>query len=82
MLDSASDYRGIQRFEREYLSKKDVKNERIMLGLRTTRGVESSLLGKIDDRIAPFFESENGYTRLTRRGMAVMNSLLCEVLDD
>lgn len=81
-LDSASDYRGIQRSEREYLSKKDVKNERIMLGLRTTRGVESSLLGKIDERITPFFESENGYTRLTRRGMAVMNSLLCEVLDD
>lgn len=51
-----------------------------MLSLRTTRGVESNLL-TIPDNLKNFFEEADGFTRLNARGMAVMNSILAEILD-
>ena len=51
-----------------------------MLSLRTTRGVESNLL-TIPDNLKNFFEEADGFTWLNARGMAVMNSILAEILD-
>lgn len=65
----------------ETLTEKDVKNETIMLGLRTHTGINKDLLGEIDDRLSVFFEEQNGKVRLTRDGVAVMNSILVEILD-
>lgn len=79
-VESASEYSAVKRTDREYLSAKDVKNEQIMLGLRTTRGVESSLLD-VPQHLENFFEFDGLYTRLTQNGMAVMNPILAEILD-
>lgn len=79
-VESASEYSAVKRTDREYLSAKDVKNEQIMLGLRTTRGVESSLLD-VPQHLKNFFEFDGLYTRLTQNGMAVMNPILAEILD-
>ena len=79
-IENAQKFDDIDRVDVEYLSEKDVKNEKIMLGLRTTRGVESNLL-TIPDNLKNFFEEADGFTRLNARGMAVMNSVLTEILD-
>lgn len=79
-IENAQKFDDIDRVDVEYLSEKDVKMEKIMLGLRTTRGVESNLL-TIPDNLKNFFEKADGFTRLNARGMAVMNSVLTEILD-
>jgi len=79
-IEDSQNFDDINRVDVEYLSEKDVKNEAIMLGLRTTRGVESNLL-TIPTNLKNFFEEADGFTRLNARGMAVMNSVLTEILD-
>ena len=79
-IENSQKFDDIDRIDVEYLSEKDVRNEKIMLSLRTTRGVESNIL-TIPDNLKNFFEEANGFTRLNARGMAVMNSLLTEILD-
>lgn len=80
-VEGKKDYKDIVRESVETLTEKDVKNETIMLGLRTHTGINKDLLGKIDDRLSVFFEEQNGKVRLTRDGVAVMNSILVEILD-
>ena len=80
-INCAGRFDNIPRAEMTVLSERDVWNERVMLGLRTSRGVESTLLeGKIPDELKSFFKTENGYTSLTRGGMNVMNSILVRIL--
>lgn len=80
-INCADGFTGIPRAEMTVLGEKDVWNERVMLGLRTSRGVESALLeGKIPNELKSFFKTENGYTSLTRGGMNVMNSILVRIL--
>lgn len=79
-VENAKGYDDINRDEHEILSEKDIKNEQIMLGLRTLKGVESSLLN-LPQNLKSFFEEESGYTHLTQEGIAVMNSILTELLD-
>lgn len=79
-IENSQNFDDIHRVDVEYLSGKDVENEKIMLGLRTTRGVESNLL-TIPDNLKNFFEETGEFTRLNARGMAVMNSVLTEILD-
>lgn len=79
-VESAKEYDNINRDEHEILSEKDIKNEQIMLGLRTLKGVERSLFN-VPQNLKPFFEEEGGYTHLTQDGIAVMNSILTELLD-
>lgn len=77
------DYKDIARESVETLTQKDVKNEKIMLGLRTVKGVEKSLLHNVPDRLSAFFEdADESRVRLTRDGVAVMNSILVEILED
>ena len=79
-VERKEDYKDIVRESVETLTEKDVKNETIMLGLRTHTGINKDLLGKIDDRLSVFFEEQDGKVRLTRDGVAVMNSILVEIL--
>ena len=80
-INCAGAFDNIPRAEMNVLSAKDVLNERIMLGLRTVRGVESSCLeGRIPEELKGYFKTENGYTSLTRTGMAVMNSILVRIM--
>lgn len=79
-IENAHKFDDIDKVDVEYLCDKDVRNEAIMLSLRTTRGVESNLL-TVPDNLKNFFEEADGFTRLNARGMAVMNSILAEILD-
>lgn len=80
-INCAEAFDRIPRAEMTVLSEKDVWNERVMLGLRMTRGVEEELLkDKIPPEIKSFFRTENGRISLTRAGMAVMNSLLVRIM--
>lgn len=80
-VEEKDDYKDIVRESVETLTEKDMKNETIMLGLRTHTGINKDLLGEIDDRLSVFFEEQDGKVRLTRDGVAVMNSILVEILD-
>lgn len=80
-VEVKKDYKDIVRESVETLTEKDVKNETVMLGLRTHTGINKDLLGEIDDRLSVFFEEQDGKVRLTRDGVAVMNSILVEILD-
>ncbi|MCQ2409448.1 MAG: radical SAM family heme chaperone HemW [Clostridia bacterium] len=64
------------------LSKKDIKDEEIMLGLRTMRGVRKEIIEKrISERLRPFFTEKDGYIALTEHGTSVMNPILIELLE-
>ena len=80
-VNCAKTYADINRDFCEYLTEKDVKEEEIMLALRTKRGVKSEMLPNIGDNLEKFFERKDGYVSLTREGIAVMNSILVEILD-
>ncbi len=79
-VNNAENYTEILRDEREILSEKDIYNEQIILGLRTVKGVKSNLL-HIPNHLKDFFEKDGEYTHLTSNGIAVMNSVLTELLD-
>lgn len=82
-VENVSDYKDIARESVEKLTQKDVTNEKIMLGLRTVKGVEKSLLRNLPDNLSAFFEdADESRVRLTRDGVAVMNSILVEILED
>lgn len=68
--------------------------ERMMMGLRMTRGVDilrfaqefgappEAFWPRSLERLGELFERENGRLRLTQRGMRVMNGVLVELLDE
>lgn len=71
----------VPRADMNVLSPADVKWERIMLGLRMTRGIPEELLeGKDTSRVENFLRRKDGRVSLTRRGIAVMNSVLAELM--
>lgn len=71
----------VPRVEMSLLSPSDVRTELVMLGLRTREGVDESLLKDRDlSRVESFLKREGGRVRLTRRGVAVMNSVLAEMI--
>ncbi|MDE5601814.1 MAG: radical SAM family heme chaperone HemW [Clostridia bacterium] len=80
-INCVDSYESVPRVEMRVLSEKDVWNERVMLGLRTVRGVESSLLKeKIPAELSGFFVEKDGYTALTPQGLSVMNSILVRIM--
>lgn len=82
-VENANDYKDIARASVEKLTQRDVTNEKIMLGLRTVKGVEKSLLRNLPDNLSALFEdADDSRVRLTRDGVAVMNSILVEILED
>ncbi len=80
-INCAEAFDRIPRVEMSVLSPNDEWNERIMLGLRMTAGVDEKLLeGSILPELKPFFKTDNGRVSLTRAGMQVMNSLLVRIM--
>jgi len=80
-INCAESFDMIPRMDMQALSEVDIWNEKIMLGLRMKKGVESELLaGRIPAELEGYFVSENGRTALTPRGMAVMNSILIRIM--
>lgn len=80
-VENADDFWKIARDETQILTQKDIRNERIMLGLRTQKGVKECDMLKVPQNLEIFFKREGGYVSLTRKGMNVMNSILTEILD-
>ena len=63
------------------LSPREIAYEKVMLGLRTTEGIDEKLLdGKDLSRVKSFFRFSDGKAALTREGIAVMNSVLTEII--
>lgn len=80
-VENANTFDEIKRATYEILSKKDVQNERIMLALRTTKGLSEELLPSLPSELECFFSRKDGYISLTDKGMSVMNSILTRILD-
>ncbi len=78
----AESFDSLPRASQERVEGREAEDEEIMLGLRTLRGVDGQILrGRITPAVARFFESAGeGRLRLTRDGLAVMNSVLAEIL--
>ena len=78
----AESFDSLPRASKERVEGREAEDEEIMLGLRTLRGVDGQILrGRITPAVARFFESAGeGRLRLTRDGLAVMNSVLAEIL--
>lgn len=71
----------VPRVEMSVLSESEMRAEEIMLGLRTREGIREELLaGRDTSRVESFLTRENGRVRLTRHGLAVMNSVLAELI--
>lgn len=71
----------VPRVEMSVLSESEMRAEEIMLGLRTREGIREELLAGWDtSRVESFLTRKNGRVRLTRHGLAVMNSVLAELI--
>lgn len=71
----------VPRTEMSVLSPEEIRAEEIMLGLRTREGIDESLLrGRDVSRVESFLVRDGGRVRLNGRGLAVMNSVLAEIL--
>lgn len=80
-VNCASDFESIPRAQIDVIDDSDATEERIMLGLRTSQGVDKKLLeGRIPADLNRFFEYIGDNVRLTRDGMEVMNSILLRLL--
>ena len=80
-VESAGDYFDIQRINVENLDEDDIKDEKIMLGLRTSKGVEKDLLTEEAlEKFGKYFEEIEGRIRLNDAGFDVMNAILLDIL--
>ena len=80
-VNGAESFFDLPRASRERVTGKAAEDEEIMLGLRTSRGIAAELLsGRDAASVRDFLEYERGRVRLTRRGLAVMNSVLTRLL--
>lgn len=80
-VESAKSYAEMCREYEESLDEKSVYAEEIMLALRTKRGVKAERMPNVPQNLERFFQRKDGYVCLCRGGMAVMNSILAEILD-
>ena len=73
--------RDSQRINVENLDEDDIKDEKIMLGLRTSKGVEKDLLTEEAlEKYCKYFEEIEGRIRLNDAGFDVMNAILLDIL--
>ena len=80
-VESAADFFDIQRSYVEDLTADEIEDEKIMLGLRTSRGVEKELIGaEALEKYGKYFEEVEGRIRLTDAGFDVMNAILVDIL--
>jgi len=84
-IDTISDsnsYSSINRETNERLTETDIKNEIIMLGLRTNLGIDKELISTENlDKYSNYFEIIDNNARLNDKGMAIMNTILIDILN-
>lgn len=80
-VNGAQSYVKIEREYEETLSLKGALEEEIMLGLRTYKGVKEEIMPPVAQPLEKYFVRKDGRVSLTKEGMAVMNSVLVEILD-
>ena len=80
-VESTKFYAKICREYEENLDEKSAYEEEIMLALRTKKGVKAERMPSVPAELKRFFDRKDGYVSLKREGMAVMNSILVEILD-
>ena len=74
-----------ERIEEDILTDEDVFEETVMLGLRTSAGIPSSLLAskkRVLDRLVEsgLLVLENGRVRATEKGADVLNAVILELV--
>ena len=67
-------------FEHEILTQEDIYNEKIMLGLRTSKGLKLSEVPKLDYlKFKDYFIVENGYLKLNLNGWFISDFIISEL---
>lgn len=80
-VNCSDSFESIPRVEISVLNETDILNEQIMLGLRTSQGVDKRLLqNKIPPELSTFFVDKGDNIALNDRGMEVMNGILLRIL--
>ncbi len=79
-VKSAKSYAKICREYEENLDEKSAYEEEVMLALRTSKGIQAERMPRVPQNLEIFFERKDGFVFLNREGMAVMNSILVEIL--
>ncbi len=80
-VNCAPSFDGIPRTDMEILDEAAVRYERVMLGLRTAKGIDASLISQEKiKRLERYFSSEGERVALNDDGMSVMNAILAEIL--
>ncbi len=68
--------------EREILTKTDIYNEKIMLGLRTKKGLKLSEFPKLDySEFKEYFTVEDGYLKLNLKGWFISDYIISEMFE-
>lgn len=80
-VNCSQTFDAIPRVDMSVISPEEEIRERIMLGLRTSKGVRAELLkNKIPAELSHYFIEHGGYLSLTDDGLAVMNSILIRLI--
>ena len=78
---NADDFFAVQRAEWENLTSIAVNDEKIMLGLRTIKGVEKSILPKSAyKKYSKYFVEDGERVHLTDEGFDIMNTILVDLM--
>lgn len=68
--------------EKEILTETDKRNEKIMLGLRTEKGIKLSEFKNLDyKQFADYFTVENGYLKLNLKGWFISDYIISELFE-
>lgn len=80
-VESAKDYYSVKRESVQSLDESAVRDEEIMLGLRTSYGVKKSIVGEdILAKYAEYFVFDGDRVHLTDDGLAIMNTILVDAM--
>jgi len=63
-----------------YLNKTELEKERIMLGLRTTEGIDEKYVQLLPEHLKEFFDIKKGRLKIKEEHFLISNELICEVL--
>ena len=80
-VEGAKDYYSVKRESVQSLDESAVRDEEIMLGLRTSYGVKKSIVGEdILAKYAEYFVFNGDRVHLTDDGLAIMNTILVDAM--
>ncbi len=80
-INSSKNFDDVFKMELAVLDETEIKEEIVFLGLRTSRGISKKYINSENlAKYAKFFNINDDMIALNDKGMAVMNSILCEIL--